>query len=64
MAKVLVLYYSSYGHIEKMAEAVAGGHHYRILFMLGALLFAVTFISNMIGDVVMHRLKHKLEGKR
>ncbi|ANQ86131.1 NAD(P)H:quinone oxidoreductase [Azoarcus olearius] len=25
MAKVLVLYYSSYGHIEKMAEAVAAG---------------------------------------
>jgi phosphate transport system permease protein len=48
----------------EMAEAVAGGHHYRILFMLGALLFAVTFISNMIGDVVIHRLKHKLEGKR
>jgi phosphate transport system permease protein len=48
----------------EMAEAVAGGHHYRILFMLGALLFAVTFISNMIGDLVMHRLKNKLEGKR
>lgn len=25
MTKVLVLYYSSYGHIEKMAEAVAAG---------------------------------------
>ncbi len=25
MAKVLVLYYSSYGHIEKMAEAIAAG---------------------------------------
>ncbi len=25
MAKVLVLYYSSYGHIETMAEAIAGG---------------------------------------
>ena len=25
MSKVLVLYYSAYGHIEKMAEAVAGG---------------------------------------
>jgi NAD(P)H dehydrogenase (quinone) len=25
MAKVLVLYYSSYGHIETMAEAVAEG---------------------------------------
>ena len=48
----------------EMAEAVSGGPHYRILFMLGALLFAVAFISNMIGDVVIHRLKHKLEGKR
>ena len=25
MTKVLVLYYSSYGHIEKMAESVAAG---------------------------------------
>lgn len=48
----------------EMAEAVSGGPHYRILFLLGALLFAVTFVANMIGDVVMHRLKLKLEGKR
>jgi len=48
----------------EMAEAVSGGHHYRILFMLGVLLFAVAFASNMIADVVMHRLKHRLEGKR
>jgi phosphate transport system permease protein len=48
----------------EMAEAVSGGHHYRILFMLGALLFAVTFASNMVADVVMHRLKRRLEGKR
>ena len=25
MSKVLVLYYSSYGHIEQMAEAIAAG---------------------------------------
>lgn len=48
----------------EMAEAVAGSHHYRILFMLGALLFAVTFISNLVGDVVIHRLKARMEGKR
>ncbi|MCX7723242.1 MAG: phosphate ABC transporter permease subunit PstC [Verrucomicrobiae bacterium] len=46
----------------EMAEAVAGGHHYRVLFMLGTLLFIVTFVSNMIGDVIMHRLKRRLEG--
>ena len=48
----------------EMAEAVSGGPHYRILFMLGALLFAATFVSNMIGDFVIHRFKNKLEGKR
>jgi phosphate transport system permease protein len=48
----------------EMAEAVAGGHHYRMLFMLGAVLFAVTFVSNMAGDLIIHRLKGRLEGKR
>ena len=48
----------------EMAEAVAGGPHYRILFALGAILFAITFASNMAADVIMHRLKRKLEGKR
>lgn len=48
----------------EMAEAVAGGPHYRVLFLLGALLFAVTFVLNLVGDVVMHRLKHQREGRR
>jgi phosphate transport system permease protein len=47
----------------EMAEAVAGGHHYRMLFMLGSVLFAVTFVCNMAGDLIVHRLKHRLEGK-
>ena len=47
----------------EMAEAVSGGHHYRILFMLGSLLFAVTFLSNMAGEVIVQRFKRKLEGK-
>ena len=47
-----------------MAEAVAGGTHYRILFLLGALLFAVTFVINLIGDVVMHHFKARLEGRK
>ena len=48
----------------EMGEVVAGGPHYRILFMLGALLFAATFASNMVGDFVIHRFKQKLEGKK
>ena len=48
----------------ELAETVVGGHHYRMLFMIGALLFVVTFVANLVGDVVIHRLKGKLEGKR
>jgi len=47
----------------ELAEAVFGGAHYRILFMIGALLFLVTFISNLAGELVMHRLKGRLEGR-
>ncbi len=47
----------------EMAEAVSGGHHYRILFLLGTLLFAVTFVTNFVGDLIIHRLKGRLEGR-
>jgi phosphate transport system permease protein len=47
----------------ELAETVTHGPHYRILFMLGTLLFVVTFVSNLAADVVIHRLKHKLEGR-
>lgn len=47
----------------EMAEAVAGGHHYRVLFLLGTLLFLVTFATNFIGDAVIHRMKRRLEGR-
>ncbi|HEY4414325.1 MAG TPA: phosphate ABC transporter permease subunit PstC [Verrucomicrobiae bacterium] len=48
----------------ELAEAVFGGDHYRLLFLIGALLFLVTFLSNMAAELVMTRLKNKLEGKR
>jgi phosphate transport system permease protein len=47
----------------ELAETVFGGPHYRILFLIGAMLFLVTFISNMIADVIIHRLRGRLEGK-
>jgi len=47
----------------ELAETVFGGHHYRILFMLGTLLFIVTFFSNLIAGQVIHRLKTRMEGK-
>lgn len=47
----------------ELAETVFGDHHYRMLFMLGTILFAVTFVSNLAGDLIIHRLKNTLEGK-
>jgi len=46
----------------ELAETVVDGHHYRILFLIGAALFAVTFVSNLVADAIIHRLKNKLEG--
>ncbi len=48
----------------EMAEAVSGGHHYRILFLLGTLLFGVTFITNFLGEQVMHGLRRRREGSK
>lgn len=48
----------------ELLEAVVGGHHYRMLFMLGTLLFIFTFALNLVGDLVMNRLKSRLEGKK
>jgi phosphate transport system permease protein len=47
----------------ELLETVFGGHHYRVLFLIGALLFLVAFLSNLAADVIIHRLKNKLEGK-
>lgn len=48
----------------ELAETVVGGHHYRMLFTLGVLLFTVTFLANLVGDFFIHRLKARLEGRR
>ncbi len=48
----------------ELAETVFGGHHYRILFLIGAMLFIVTFLTNLVGDLIMHRLKNQLEGRK
>lgn len=47
----------------EMAETVFGGHHYRMLFLVGGLLFLVTFIGNLVADVFIHRFKRRLEGR-
>ena len=48
----------------ELAEAVFGSPHYRVLFLLGTLLFGITFISNLAGQMIVGALKNRLEGKR
>ena len=47
----------------ELAETVFGGHHYRLLFLIGLLLFTVTFVANLAGELIVQRLKGRLEGK-
>lgn len=48
----------------ELGEVVFGGAHYRILFLIGVLLFAVTFLTNLSADLIMHRLKGRMEGRK
>ncbi len=47
----------------EMAEAVFGGHHYRMLFLIGLILFVITFASNLLADAVIHRFRQRLEAR-
>jgi phosphate transport system permease protein len=37
----------------ELGEAVEGGTHYRVLFLIGVVLFVVTFIVNLTADLVI-----------
>jgi len=48
----------------ELGEVVFGGPHYRVLFLLGILLFVFTFTVNFAGDLTVRRLRARLEGSR
>jgi len=47
----------------ELAEVVFGGAHYTVLFFIGSLLFVLTFIINLSGEMILIKLKEKLQGK-
>jgi phosphate transport system permease protein len=47
----------------ELDEVVFGSPHYNVLFFIGALLFIFTFIINLGGDLILTRLKQKLQGR-
>lgn len=46
----------------ELAEVVIGGTHYSVLFMLGALLFTITFAINVAAGSFVDRLRRRLAG--
>jgi len=47
----------------ELAEVVFGSAHYTVLFFIGSLLFVFTFAINLAGDMVLGRLRQRLQGK-
>ncbi|OGS19889.1 MAG: phosphate ABC transporter permease subunit PstC [Elusimicrobia bacterium RIFOXYA2_FULL_39_19] len=41
----------------EMGEAIRGSNHYYALFVVGIILFIITFAINFIADVFLHRIK-------
>jgi len=46
----------------ELAEVVFGSPHYSVLFFLGALLFTMTFVINVIAGLFVERLRRRLAG--
>ncbi len=47
----------------ELAEVVFGSAHYSVLFFIGTLLFIFTFIINLSGEMVLTRVKERIQGK-
>ena len=43
----------------ELGEAPAGSDHYRVLFLIGILLFLITFAVNLTADLVVRGIRRK-----
>jgi phosphate transport system permease protein len=43
----------------ELGEASEGSPHYRVLFLIGILLFTITFIVNLVADLVVKGIRKK-----
>ncbi len=46
----------------ELGEVVAGDDHYRVLFVIGLVLFGVTFLVNLIADLVVKGIRSEKHG--
>lgn len=47
----------------ELGEVVFGSAHYSALFFMGTLLFVITFFSNTVGNVIIGRMKRRMQGE-
>jgi phosphate transport system permease protein len=47
----------------ELGEVVFGSAHYSALFFMGTLLFVITFVSNTLGQIVIARMKSRMQGE-
>jgi phosphate transport system permease protein len=47
----------------ELGEVVVGSAHYHVLFFLGALLFLLTFLTNLAGHWWVGRMSRRLRGE-
>ncbi len=43
----------------ELGEAAVGSDHYRVLFIIGILLFSITFVVNLVADLVVRGIKRR-----
>lgn len=48
----------------EMGEVAFGSAHYAVLFLLGLLLFSITFVINYIASTLLERTQKRLRGER
>jgi phosphate transport system permease protein len=48
----------------ELGETEFGGHHFRILFLLGTLLFVVTLTVNLVASSILTRIRRRSEGSK
>lgn len=46
----------------ELGETVQGGDHYRVLFVIGILLFVIAFVVNLTADLVVRGIRGKQNG--
>ncbi|PTY02262.1 phosphate ABC transporter permease subunit PstC [Verrucomicrobia bacterium LW23] len=46
----------------ELPESAVGGAHYQVLFLIGSILFLITFFTNVISEYILQQVSNRMEG--